>query len=288
MTPIDAALAIAGKLAVSIERRAGGSRRATWGLAVGLVSVSAITTLIIGSSQRPTDLTFEDVRLVRIPAMTSWVRLEGELRIRTDAFGEHDELHDTRDDSLYVIVTSPVPLAAGHTVVTGQLSAGGSPPSNIGSIDADFPAVPKANEPFGLILLPAAFGIVVALGIRLGYPIVRRDRAARPDAVPLRPGERLPARWSGRVASEAVGRDGMPCSIALDPASGLSDLSDLSIAEAHRTLTVRLRRAAPFRQVRVCRVTGCKPGLELHSATADVLLVFGDRAARARLAASLH
>ena len=88
MTPLDLGLAAAGRLAAAIDGRSGGRRRLTWDVVTGLVLMSLIPVLFIGSSPRPTDLTFEDVRLERIPAMTSWVRLEGDLRVREGGIGE--------------------------------------------------------------------------------------------------------------------------------------------------------------------------------------------------------
>jgi hypothetical protein len=82
VTPLDLGLAAAGRLAAAIDGPPGARRRLTWVVVTGLVLMSAIPTLVIGSSPRPTDLTFEDVRLERIPAMTTWVRLEGDLRVR--------------------------------------------------------------------------------------------------------------------------------------------------------------------------------------------------------------
>ena len=96
MTPIDVGLAAAGWLAAAVERRTG-SRRGTAAVVLGLVLLSAVITYSIGSSRRPTDVSFEDVRRDRLPAMTSWVRLEGELRQLPGDSGY--ELHDTANDA---------------------------------------------------------------------------------------------------------------------------------------------------------------------------------------------
>jgi len=285
MTPLDAGLTVAAALAHTIERRTG-SRRATWWVVAGLVAVSAIWTFLIGSSARPTDLTFEDVKLDRIPAMTSWARLEGELRPLAGAGGHLYELHDTADDRLYVIVIADAPLELGHAVVTGRLSPGEATVGNIGSIEADIPAVPKRNEPFAVILLPAAIGLLVVLGMRLGYPVVRRGRSGSAvRAVPLGPGERLAVRWSGRIGSEGIPRDRpLAATLAVAPEPGLIEVS-LVVADGVRT--VRVRRAAPTRLIRLCRIGGCEPALEIFTQSADVLVGFEDRASRDRLAATL-
>ena len=204
MTPLDLGLTVAGGLASALRRAVGGSRRATWLVVLGLVAVSAIPTFLIGSSQRPTDVSFEDVRLDRIPAMTSWVRLEGDLRQFPGATTDLYELHDTRDDRVYVIVIAPAPLTLGHAVVTGRISPRASAVGNVGSLDADVPAVPRRDEPFHLILLPAAIGGVIVLGTRIGYPVVRRERQSGKRAARLPVGERLATRWSGRIGSEVV------------------------------------------------------------------------------------
>jgi hypothetical protein len=288
MTPLDIPLVSAGWLAHAVEQRTGGSRRALRGVVLGLVALSAIPTIIIGSSQRPTDLTFEDVRLDRIPAMTTWVRLEGELRPLEGARGFLYELHAPLDDRLYVIVIAEGPLELGHAVVTGRLSPGAATTGNIGSIEADIPAVPKRNEPFGLILLPAALGLVVVIGTRLGYPVVRRD--GRPvsaeGSLPLAPAQRVSARWSGRVGSEGVRlAERIPCTITV---SAGPDVSDLAIEDARGTRTIRVRRAAPMRRVRLCRITGSEPALEIYAQTADLTLAFDDRVTRDRLATTLR
>jgi len=285
MTPVDLALAVAGGMAAAVKRWTGGSRRATRGVVVVLLMMSAIPTFLIGSSQRPTDLTFEDVRLARIPALTTWVRLEGDLRDYVGADGYLYRLYDTRDDRLYLVVTAPAPLEVGHAVVTGRLALGAASSSNIGSLDADVPAVPRRDEPFHLILLPAILGIVVAFGLNLGYPVVRRDGSSRTRPRRLAVGEEIPARWSGRIGSDVVGRDDpTPCSIAVATERDLN-LIMLTVAGAART--VRMRRSAPVTNVRLCRIGGCEPGLELHARSDDLILTFDDRDARDRLAATL-
>ena len=285
MTPLDLALAVAGRLAATIERPAGGSHRATWGVVVALVMLSAVPTVMIGSSQRPTDLTFDDVRLARIPAMTSWVRLEGELRIPAGVDPGIYELHDTRDDRLYVIVTAQSPLVVGHAIVTGQLSPGAATVGNIGSIDADVPAVPRRDEPFQLILVPAAIGILIAVGIRVGYPVVRRERPSGSRSVPLAAGEQLAARWSGRIGSDVVARDASTsCIIAV---SASPYVYQMALTDANAARIVRMRRAPPVRYVRLCWIGGCEPGVELHARADDLILTFDDRAVRDRLAATL-
>ena len=79
MTLVDRLLAAVAALGAAARRLVGGSRPGVRVLVVVLVLVSAIPTVIIGSSKRPTDLSFDDVRYQRLPAMTSWYRLDRRL-----------------------------------------------------------------------------------------------------------------------------------------------------------------------------------------------------------------
>src|SRR3954469_14246544 len=173
MVLIDRALALCGWAAASIERAARGRRWAAWALVAGLLILSAIPTIAIASSPRPTDLSFDDLRYQRIPAMTSWVRMEGVLRPASGGGGNVYELVDPVDDRSYVNVDTTETVRPGPAVVTGQLGLGSNPvgsPGFLGVIVADVPAVPRQDEPFQLILLPALLGIAVAIGILQGYP----------------------------------------------------------------------------------------------------------------------
>ena len=194
MIVIDRVLAVFGWLAASIERVAGGRRWAAWAVVAALVALSAIPTIAIASSPRPTDLSFEDLRYQRIPAMTSWVRLEGELRSRTSGSGNAYQLVDPADDRSYVDVDTTQSLQPGHAVLTGQLGLGSNPvgsPGFLGVIIADDPPVPRRNEPFQLILLPALLGIALAIGIQQGYPVIRPERRPGKRTAPLPNDEHL-------------------------------------------------------------------------------------------------
>jgi hypothetical protein len=285
VTPIDVGVATAGRLAATIERRVGGRRHA-WYVVTGLLFMSVIPVLFIGSSPRPTDLTFEDVRLERIPAMTSWVRLEGDLRLREGGIGNLYELHDLKDDALYLLIHNAASLPSGRQLVTGRISPRGAETGNIGTLVADVPAVPKANEPFAVILFPAAVGAFVAMGIKVGYPVRRREGRSRAAPRPLEPGGSVEARWSGRIEGEIVSLDAsIPARISVD---GEPDRFDVTIASERATHVVRTRRPAPATHIRLCRTDGCEPGLEIHAPTADLLLIFADGAVRDRLAATLR
>jgi len=70
--------------------------------------------------------------------------------------------------------------------------------------------------------------------------------------------------------------------VTVDGVPDLPDLADVVIVEPARTQTVRIRRTAPLRLIRLVGIAGSRPGLEIHAATADLLLSFGDRRDRDR------
>ncbi len=285
MLPLDLVLAVAGRVAHEVSRWVGDSPRARWGVAAGLLLLSAIPIAFIGSSPRPTDLTFDDVRQDHIPAMTTWVRLEGELR-QTGAGGGLYELHDSRDDAKYVIVITDASLPPGHTMVTGRISPLLAATGNVGTIDADVPAVPRVDEPIWLYLTPGVIAILIAIGLRAGYPVVRRERGPGDRSQRLAPGETVPVRWSGRIGSESIARfspEAGTIEVAIEP-----DLAFLALSSGDVPRTIRMRRPASAQRVRLCRITSREAGLEIHGQNADLVLGFGDRATRDRLAATLR
>ena len=288
MTPADPVLAAIGLIAHLAQRAVRGSRRGIWAVVAILFLMSLIPTLAIGTSQRPTDLTFEDVRLQRIPALTTWIRLDGVLDAVGNVTSPVYHLHAPDDPLHYLIVTADGPLEPGRQVMTGRLSLGVQGSGTIGFLDADIPAVPRRDEPFQLILLPAVLAIVIGVGMGLGYPVVRRERRDESTGVgPRTLRDVLPARWSGRIASVQVPHiAAVPCRVSLVPDAKLPDMFDLTIVDADATRVVRLRRAAPSHPVRLCRVTGTTPGLEFHAQNADCVLSFEDRETRSRLMAA--
>jgi hypothetical protein len=246
--------------------------------------VSVVITYSIGSSRRPTDVSFDDVRRDRLPAMTSWVRLEGDLVQPPGDSGY--ELHDTANDASYLIVIAASPLDVGHVVMTGRISPRQATSGNIGTIVADIPAEPKRNEPFGLILLPAALGGMIVAGRRIGYPVVRHERARIVHAPPLAADERVTPAWSGRIGSELVAHAAArPCTLTVVREPEFSILTLRDETDEH---TIRARRAVPVNRLRLCRLGGCQRGLEIHAQTADLVLAFADPHDRDRLANTLR
>jgi hypothetical protein len=287
MLPFDVALAVAGRVAHEVSRWMDDSPRATWAVVAGLLLLSAIPISFVGSSPRPTDLTFDDVRQGHVPAMTTWVRLEGDLRETENGGGSLYELHDSRDAAMYVIViAADGPLPTGHTLVTGRISPNITTTGNVGTIDADVPAVPPVDEPIWLYLTPGVVAIVIAIGIRTGYPVARRERGSGDRSLRLAPGESLAARWSGRIGSETVGR-ARPEACTIEVSSE-PDLSLLTLTTRETPRTLRIRRPAYVERTRLCWVGRREPGLEIHAQNADLVLALDDRTARDRLAATLQ
>jgi len=290
MTPLDLGAAAAGWLATTLDRRV--TRRGTWLIVIGLVTVSLVWTYLIGSSTRPTDLTFEDIRTGSIPAMTSWARVEGDLRPYPNSDSLY-QLHDTADPSLYLVVISDTRLPLGHQVMTGQISpTTGATTGNIGSLDPDIPAVPKRNEPFAIIWLPAGLAAFILLGRRLGYPVVRRERPRPLHAPPLAPGERLRAQRSGRIGNDDVAlAEAVACEVDVRRGDDVHEL--VLIDDVPPTVdqlagqVIRVRRSVPTVRLKVCRTTACDRGVLVHAQSADLVLVFRDRSDRDRLVTSL-
>jgi hypothetical protein len=289
MTLLDLPLAIAGWLGHAVSRAVRGSSRATWVVIGGLLVLTAIPIGLVATTPRPTNLSFEDMSLERIPANTSWGRLQGEMRVVVSAAGTQYELHDPSNDGRYVIVIANSPPPAGPAMITGQVSPRRSTSGNVGTIAADDPAVPPVDEPIWLYLTPAILAIVLAIGLRVGYPVVRRDPATAVSAEPLAAGGSVSGQWSGRIGGVSVTRDRpVACSIGVAPVPHLADLAEITIDVPGEARTIRIRRAAPFKRVRLRWVGGYRPAVDVHAATADVLLSFAERTDRERFLASLR
>jgi hypothetical protein len=289
-TLIDRSLAVIGWFAAAVERLAGGSPKAATRVALGLFVLTAIPIGLVSTSHRPTDLSFEDMRLERLPGLTSWGRLEGELHRTSSAFGGLYELHDTKNPDLYVIVISDADLPDGHAMVTGRVSPRYTATGNAGSIDADVPAVPRVDEPIWLYLTPAVVGLLLLLGKRLGYPVVRGERRSEFFRAQVGDGERVPVEWSGRIGKEVVQRgEARLATVAVAQAPGATEMDDLTIVDeaTSEARTTRLRQHAAIRELRLCQLGRSDPGLELHPAASDIILAFPDRAARDRFVARL-
>lgn len=283
MRLFDRPLAAAGRLAASFGRRA---RWAPWAVVIGLLTVSLIPALIVGATPQPADISFADLKAERIPAMTSWLRLEGDLRAVPDDSQYIYTLHDPHNDGLSVTVVSASRLDTGHTQVTGRISGALSVGDSFATIQADVPTEPARHDPWLLFSLPAILAIPVVVGMRVGYPVVRRDPPSRSRPIPLGPDESLPARWCGWIGSESVPVDGMRlCTVAV--ATDV-DVCQLTVTDAGSIRRVSTRRASPKRRLRICRTDGCRPALEIRAPSADLVLALDNGADRDRLAAALE
>ena len=123
--------------------------------------------------------------------------MEGELHRTSSAFGGLYELHDSANPALYVVVISDADLPDGHAVVTGRVSPRAGADRQCRVDRGRLPAVPRVNEPIWLYLTPAVIAILIVVGMRVGYPVVRRDAAtASPggDHRPARGGRADPRR----------------------------------------------------------------------------------------------
>ena len=283
MRPVDLALASAGRSYATLHRR----RRWLPAAAVaGLVLLSLIPVLIVGSTKQPTDISLADLQANRLPAATSWFRVEGELREAEGGIGADHAytLHDSGDDQRAATIYSSAPLPTGHVELTGHQS--GSPVrGTFIAMQADVPTEPARHDPWLLFAIPALLAVPIVAGWALGYPVMRRDRPARTEAAALAPGERFTARWGGWVGNERVDlADVVPCSIEVDCDA---DVCRMTITDANGVRTVPHRRASPKKRMRLCWTNRCEPGLELHASAADLVLVFDDAATRDRFAVSI-
>jgi len=126
---------------------------------------------------------------------------------------------------------------------------------------------------------------VLLFGSRVGYPVVRGDAAIGSAALPLRSDESVAARWSGRIGNEWAPPERMrSCSIAIEKDAGVCRLT---IDEAGTVRAVSVRRAATRKRMRMCWTSGCRPAVEVHGPSADLVLTFDDPGERDRLLASL-
>ncbi len=281
MTPLDLALAGAGRSYATLHR---GARWLPAVVVAGLLALSLVPVLIVGSTPQPNDVSLNDLELENLPAGASWFRLQGDLRAVPSASPYTYTLHDLTDDALAVTVVSPTPLPTGHVEITGRqggVSLGGT----FLSIQADVPTEPVRHDPWLLFAIPAVIAIFIVIGRVRGYPVTRRDGRSGATVDQLHPGERLSATWGGWISNEAHGLDAMsPCQVevACDP-----DVCTMTITDADGVRTVPHRRASPKRRIRLCWTSGVRPGLDLHAPAADLVLAFDSEADRDRFARSI-
>ena len=125
------------------------------------------------------------------------------------------------------------------------------------------------------------------MGINVGYPVRRHEGRSRAAPRPLEPGASVAVRWSGRIGSEIVSLDASIPARVTRRGRARPLRRDDRLGATPRTSCAPGARRPPTR-VRLCRIGGCEPGLEIHAPTADLLLIFDDGAIRDRLAATLR
>jgi len=252
-----------------------------------LLLVSVLPSVAISLISIPSETSFEDLRDGRYRSL-GWLRLEGDLR----AAGRAEDgrylyaLHDPADDAVAVTVYAPGPLPTGATQVTGQQRNDTRLPGTFDSFYADATTEPARHDPWLLIALPALLALLLLLGERIGYPVIRDEsRSAMLAAAPLRPGEEIVARWSGQIGSDDVpAGEARACSIAVDDEGGVALVH---IRDERGSRHVRVSRTTPKVIGRVCRTNGCRPGIEVHGTGSDILIELDSTAERDRLAASV-
>ena len=281
MTPIDLALAGAGRSYAALHRRARWLPTVAIG---GLVLLSLIPVVIVGSTKQPNDVSLRQLEIQDLPAGATWFRLEGDLREVPGASPYTYTLHDLGDDDRAVTVVADTPLATGHVQLTGRQD-GPSLQGTFLSIQADVPTEPVRHDPWLLFAIPAILAAYIVFGGVRGYPVLRRDGGSTTVVDQLHPGERLSAHWGGWVGSQSHGLDAMaPCSLEV---SCDADVCSMIIVDADGERTVPHRRASPKRRIRLCRTSGVQHGLDLHAPAADLVLAFESAADRDRFARSI-
>jgi hypothetical protein len=286
MTVLDLALAVAGRSHAVLSDGGRSERRAQL-VVVALFALGVIPFVVIALTPTPLELSLEDLREGRYPTRTSWLRLEGELRDAGTTTGGLNAytLHDPDNEDLAVTVIATGPLPTGHAEVTGQPLGGVREPGTFEAFYADVPTEPARHDPWPLLALPAVVALFLIAGERSGYPVVRGERRRGPPSPPLGPDEGIAARWSGRIAAEHVPADAArACTAAV---AGDAETFTLTVTDERGAHAIAIRRAAPRTVGRICRTSGCVPGIEMHATGSDIALEFDTRTDRDRLAAAL-
>ena len=287
MTPIDLGLAAVGR-SYAVVSRGGRSNRGIRVLVIGLCAVTAIWVLVISLTSTPMETSLADLRAGIYPSRTSWLRLEGDLEpaeVTTAGYTAY-VLRDTSDPSLAVTVLASSPMPTGHADVTGHPLGGVRAPGTFEAFYADATTEPPRHDPWLLVALPALLGLLLLLGERIGYPVMRGESPKGPlAAAPLRPGEEITARWNGQIGREDLPQgDTRACSVAVDDEG---EVALVRVRDEGGMRNVPVRRSTPKVVGRVCRTSGCRPGIEVHGTGSDIVFEFDSAADRDRLAASV-
>jgi hypothetical protein len=220
-------LATCGWLAWQV-RRVGG-RRMPVIVAVALFVLALVPFVIPMLDPQPTDTTVQAIRDRQLSDPTAWVRLEGRLQplneSPTDAPGHYALLIDRANTLRAIVVRSEEPFElVANTTISGHLATAivdaegvasalpieatvfGHPPEIDVTRVVMLDTAPKAARTtwWPLSILPVVLGIILLVGVRVGYPIFRRSSEVDVVTAPLGPGERIPAAYGGRIGSTSA------------------------------------------------------------------------------------
>ncbi len=217
-------LAVCGWLAWMVRRpfgRRGRPRRAApYVIATLLVVLSAVPLVVPVLDAQPQDATIQDIIDRAISEPTGWVRLRGEVVPLTgepvEEPGDYALFVDAADTLKAIVLrAADEPEAAVSTMISGHVvpaialveevpfeaTVFGTPPVVVVDqiIELDPAAKPARVTWWPISILPIVLAILLVIGARAGYPIFRPTTEIDVLSTPLRPGERLPAAWGGRL-----------------------------------------------------------------------------------------
>jgi hypothetical protein len=226
---IGRTLAICGWLAWQVRRpfrarRLTALRRAAPViLAVLFLVVAAVPIVLPLLDPQPEDATVQAVIDDAVDEPTGWVRLRGEVvplnESPTDRAGDYALLVDEANTLQAIVLRADQqPEAAKSTFVTGHVveevaiiedvpfeaTVFGTPPHIVVDRIIELDATPKPVRVISwpLATPPLIFAALLLIGARAGYPVFRPSSEVDVLSVPLGPGERLPAAWSGRIGPD--------------------------------------------------------------------------------------
>jgi hypothetical protein len=317
MARVTRLLALCGWIAWALRRVLGdrprflGSSRLRAGVVIGvLIGLTGVPFALSFQGDQPEQATVGDVVAGAIERADRWIRVRGEVRpieaseLQIPDLDRYALLFDAEDPTLAIAVRGDDP-PRGQVTVTGRLAPfavalpGFSPADQPATseprlvpnliLELDREPYPERQVVWGWSLLPLGIAGLLGIGLRLGYPIVRRGRETNVLARPLAPGERLPVALAGRVGERRIPLH--------DPAEAV-----LLVSPGRRggVLTIQLlgdqpgRHAAPVSvgegwatgQVAwVHTVRESVPALVVETEAADAVLMFASPVERDRAAA---
>lgn len=216
-------LAICGWLAWQIRRPFGTrvGRLVVSIVAALLVIVALIPVVLPILDAQPEDATVQEILDRSTTHPDGWVRLTGRLVPLTESptsdDGAHALLVDAANPLRAVVLRAPSPpTATERTTITGRIepasvvvteqlpieaTVAGTPPTIVSDRLVELDAVPHPPRPvlWFLAIPPLILAVMIAIGLRTGYPIFRPTATIDVLARPLAPGERIPTAYGGRI-----------------------------------------------------------------------------------------